>query len=88
MTAVEAYDSATATDFARLSEYLQEQGFKSELRIQLTTDERYQPFPSRSIEADVLGVRVHVPCLEDITRGKLLAYSDPRRRLSKRMNWI
>ncbi|HXP88297.1 MAG TPA: hypothetical protein VN841_26435 [Bryobacteraceae bacterium] len=38
----------------------------------------------RSIEAEVLGVRVRIACLEDVTRGKLWAYSDPKRRLSKR----
>ena len=36
------------------------------------------------MEAEVLGIRVKVACLEDVTRGKLWAYSDPRRRLSKR----
>ena len=56
----------------------------SELRIQFTTDERYQAFLFRSLEAIVLGVPVKVACLEDVTRGKLWAYTDPRRRLSKR----
>lgn len=87
-----------ASGLPRLSEYLQKQGFKTEdhphsvnalapgskLRIQFTTDERYQPFLARSVEADILGVRVRVACMEDITRGKLWAYTDPRRRLSKR----
>jgi hypothetical protein len=36
------------------------------------------------VEAEVLGLRVRVASLEDITQGKLWAYSDPRRRLSKR----
>jgi hypothetical protein len=57
---------------------------ESQLRIQFTTDERYQAFLSRSVEADVLGVRVRIACLDDVTRGKLWAYGDPRRRLSKR----
>jgi hypothetical protein len=56
----------------------------SELRIQFTTDERYQPFLSRSVEAEVLGIRVKVASLEDIAQGKLWAYSDSSRRLSKR----
>jgi hypothetical protein len=56
----------------------------SQLRIQFTTDERYQVFPARSAEAEVLGIRVKVACLEDVTLGKLWAYGDPRRRLSKR----
>jgi hypothetical protein len=56
----------------------------SELRIQFTTDERYQLFLSRAVDATVLGTAVKVACLEDVTRGKLWAYSDPSRRLSKR----
>ncbi len=56
----------------------------SALRIQFTTDERYQAFPSRSVEAEVLGVRAKIARVEDVTQGKLWAYSDPSRRLSKR----
>jgi len=87
-----------ASSLPKLSVYLQEQGFRveehphsvnvlppgNELRIQFTTDARYQAFLSRSVEAIVLGVHVRVACLEDITCGKLWAYSDPHRRLSKR----
>ena len=29
-------------------------------------------------------MRARIACLEDVTRGKLWAYGDPRRRLSKR----
>jgi hypothetical protein len=36
------------------------------------------------VQAEVLGVRVRVACLEDVTQGKLWAYSDPQPRLSKR----
>jgi Nucleotidyl transferase AbiEii toxin, Type IV TA system len=57
---------------------------RSELRVEFTTDERYQPFPARSVEADVLGTRVRVACLEDVTQAKLWAWSGPRRRFSKR----
>ena len=81
-----------------LSDRLREQGFSieshafsmnahsagSDLRIQFTTDDRYQAFPSRAVLAEVLGFRVRVACLEDVTRGKLWAYGDPGRRLSKR----
>ena len=56
----------------------------SDLRIQFTTDPRYQDFPSRSTSREVLGSLVEVACLEDIVQGKLWAYTDPRRRLSKR----
>lgn len=87
-----------ASSLPKLAAYLQERGFKAEqhpnsvnalapgskLRIQFTTDERYQPFLARSVEAEVLGVRVRVANLGDVMQGKLWAYSDPRRRLSKR----
>jgi hypothetical protein len=63
---------------------LNAQGAGSDLRIPFTTDLRYQPFPERAVDAVVLGVRVRVACLEDVTQGKLWAYGDPRRRLSKR----
>ena len=56
----------------------------SELRIQFTTDEWYQAFPARSVDANVLGIRVKVACREDVTQGKLWAYGDPHGRLSKR----
>ena len=32
----------------------------------------------------MLGVRVKIASLEDVAQGKLWAYSDPQRRLSKR----
>ena len=87
-----------ASSLRKLAEHLQEQGFQtdqhphsvnaqapgSDLRIQFTTDERYQAFLSRSGEAEVLGVRVTVASLEDVTQGKLWAYGDPQLRLSKR----
>jgi hypothetical protein len=86
-----------ATNLSRLSSDLREQGFEledhphslnavapgSQLRIQFTTDSRYQAFLCRAIDSDVLGVRVKIACLEDVTQGKLWAYSDPHRRLSK-----
>ena len=87
-----------ASNLPRLRAQLEKQGFKAEehphsvnvlapgsdLRIQFTTDERYQAFPARATEAEVLGVPVKVACVEDVTRGKLWAYGDPQSRLSKR----
>jgi len=87
-----------ASSLATLAAQLREQGFKTEehphslnatapasqLRIQFTTDDRYQAFLYRAVEAEVLGVRVKIAGLGDVTQGKLWAYSDPRRRLSKR----
>jgi hypothetical protein len=87
-----------ASSVSKLAAHLKDHGFKtgehphsmnveapgSQLRIQFTTDERYQAFLGRSVEAEVLGIRVRIACLEDVTRGKLWAYGDPQRRLSKR----
>jgi hypothetical protein len=67
-----------------LEHSLNARGPRSDLRIQFTTDARYQPFPARSVEAVVLGIPVRVACLEDVTRGKLWAWGDAQRRLSKR----
>jgi hypothetical protein len=87
-----------AVSLPKLTGSLREQGFKideyphslnaqapgSDLRIQFTTDERYQAFVSRSVASQVLGIRVRIATLQDVTQGKLWAYSDPHRRLSKR----
>jgi hypothetical protein len=87
-----------ASRLSTLSAHLEAHGFKTEehpysmnaappgsqLRVQFTTDERYQAFLAQSIEAEVLGIRVRIAGLEDVTRDKLWAYGDPRRRLSKR----
>ena len=63
---------------------LNTQAPESELRIQFSTDPRYQGFLDRAQEREVLGISVRVAALEDVVQGKLWAYSDPQRRLSKR----
>jgi hypothetical protein len=87
-----------AANLRKLTARLGELGFKTEehphslnaqppgsdLRIQFTTDERYQAFLARSVEAQVLGVQVRIASVEDVAQGKLWAYGDPSRRLSKR----
>jgi hypothetical protein len=57
---------------------------KSDLRIQLRTDPRFQEFIPRSSPRNVLGYRMNVASLEDILRGKIWAYLDESRRKSKR----
>ncbi|MGH9791875.1 MAG: hypothetical protein ACRD5W_11750 [Candidatus Acidiferrales bacterium] len=57
---------------------------ESELRIQFTTDPRYQEFVTRAEEKEVLGVKVRVARLEDLVQGKIWAFLDPQRRLTKR----
>ena len=57
---------------------------KSELRIQLQTDAKYQPFIDRATQKEVLGYRMNVAALEDVLQGKIWAYSDEQRRKSKK----
>lgn len=56
----------------------------SKLNIQFTTDSRYQDFLANASEREVLGLRIPVATLEDIIRGKVWAWRDATRRLSKR----
>ncbi len=57
---------------------------KSDLRIQLQTDPRYQDFIDRATSRSVLGYRMKVAHVEDVLQGKIWAYSDKERRRSKR----
>src|SRR5206468_6085238 len=56
----------------------------SKLNVQFTVDERYQDFLNDTSERDVLGMLVPVAMLENIIRGKVWAWPDAERRLSKR----
>ena len=77
---------------------LNEAGFKSEtfdwsvnfqgrskVSLQLSTEDFYREFPSRSVPADVHGILMRVASLEDTLRGKIKAWSEPERRQSKRI---
>jgi hypothetical protein len=57
---------------------------KSDLRIQLQTDARYQDFISRAANKTVLGYEMKVASVEDVLQGKVWAYSDEEQRKSKR----
>lgn len=57
----------------------------SRVSIQLSTEELYYSFPSRSVAADVHGILLRVASLEDTLMGKIAAWRDPRRRQSKRV---
>jgi hypothetical protein len=57
---------------------------KSDLRIQLTLDARYQSFLSDTKIHEVLGQRVPVASLTNVVQGKVWAWNDAGRRLSKR----
>src|SRR5580765_8113151 len=58
---------------------------KSKVSIQLTTEEQYLDFPSRGIAADVHGILMRVASIEDTLAGKIRAWTDPKRRQSKRI---
>lgn len=57
---------------------------KSDLRIQLQTDPRYQDFIARAKNQTVLDYQMKVASVEDVLQGKIWAYSDEQRRKSKR----
>lgn len=57
---------------------------RSKVAVQLTTEETYRDFASRGVAADVHGILLRVASLEDTLTGKILAWSDPKRRQSKR----
>lgn len=57
---------------------------KSDLRIQLQTDPRYQEFMARASIKEVLGYKMKVAAIEDVLLGKVWAYRDKERRPSKR----
>ncbi len=57
---------------------------KSDLRIQLQRDMRYQDFISRSKKEQILGYKMKVATVEDVLKGKVWAYMDEQRRKSKR----
>jgi hypothetical protein len=56
----------------------------SKLTIQISTEEFYQEFTSRSVAADVHGILMRVASLPDTLGGNLAAWRDERRRPSKR----
>lgn len=57
---------------------------QSQLRIQFTKDPRYQSFVARAAVKEVLGQQVKVASLSDLVQGKIWAWADQKRRLSKR----
>jgi hypothetical protein len=59
-------------------------GLASDLRIQLQTDPRYQPFLAGATVRGIYAYAMKVAALEDVLQGKVWAYSDQNRRRSKR----
>lgn len=58
---------------------------KSQVALQLSTEDFYREFTSRAVPADVHGILIRVASLEDTLAGKIKAWSDPGRRPSKRI---
>jgi len=56
----------------------------SDLRIQIQTDDRYQDFIPSAVTKNILGYRMKVAAVEDVLKGKIWAFSDEKRRMSKR----
>jgi hypothetical protein len=56
----------------------------SKLSLQISTDDIYREFPSRSVAADVHGILMRVASLKDTLSGKIAAWRDQQRRPSKR----
>ena len=56
----------------------------SDLRIQFSLDPRYQDFLGNTEVHTVLNQQVPVASLENVIKGKVWAWKDPNRRLSKR----
>jgi hypothetical protein len=56
----------------------------SDLSLQISTDLVYQGFLDRAVKKSVLDIQANVASLRDLVEGKIRAWSDPERRLSKR----
>jgi hypothetical protein len=78
--------------------HLEKAGFKSErfawsinfrghskISIQLSTEEFYRDFPSRSVPADIHGILMRVASLEDTLLGKIKTWRGTKRRQSKKI---
>lgn len=63
---------------------LNAQRASGKLNVQFTTDARYQEFLESATPRDVLGFSIPVATLENLIRGKVWAWRDRERRLSKR----
>lgn len=58
---------------------------RSEVALQMSTEDVYGDYPSRAVPADVHGILLRVASLSDTLEGKVRAWKDPKRRQSKRL---
>lgn len=81
----EAVDALVAAGFqAKHFEWSVNLKGTSKVSMQISTDELYREFPSRSLAADVHGILMRVASLNDTLAGKIVAWRDQSRRPSKR----
>jgi len=92
-------DLVVATESVEVAtKLLEKAGFKSErfawsinfrghskVSVQLSTEDFFSEFPSRSVPADIHGILMRVASLEDTMRGKIKAWKDTERRQSKKI---
>lgn len=56
---------------------------RSQVSLQLSTEDFYREFPMHAVPADVHGILLRVASLEDTLAGKIKAWRTPERRASK-----
>lgn len=56
---------------------------RSQVSLQLSTEDFYREFPARAVPADVHGILLRVAAMEDTLAGKIKAWRTPERRPSK-----
>ena len=84
LTQIERELEGAGFKVTRFAHFTNAQRPGSKLNVQFTTDSRYQSFLANATERDVLEICVPVASLEDVIRGKVWAWQDATRRLSKR----
>jgi hypothetical protein len=57
----------------------------SKIAIQLSAEDFYREFPSRSAPGDIHGILMRVASLEDTLKGKIKAWKDTAKRQSKKL---
>ncbi len=87
-----------STDIERTVSLIEDAGFETQrfkwsinfkgnsaVSIQLSTEDFYYDYPSHAVPADVHGMLMRVASLEDTIKGKIKAWSETKRRQSKRI---
>jgi len=57
---------------------------ESSLHIQITRDKQYKNFPSNAEKKELFGIPAMIASIEDLTKGKLLAYLSTKRSEAKK----